>query len=782
MQTTTHSDTNRWFLSWLCIAAFLLLAFATTATAQLPTTISEPAAPDAPTLEQPLSKEAVRDMVSRLSDDDVRSLLIQRLDAVAEETEKANQEKAIDVLAQGFGQYWQNLRRALGSLDTIGTTISKIDAAIQPVLGSLSYGHLLLHCLLAIAAGIVAERIVTFFFRKSKQRLIDSYSTSLWGILKILYTRLSMDILGVVAFAAASSVVIANFHEPGSYTHGLATAVKMTVFGGWMAYVICRFFFAPSRPELRICKTTDARAWRMTISFSLLAAYIVGLHNVFYVFLNIGMDNYGGIEYMATLGMFLNLSMYIAAIGVIWYNRTGLSEVLLENKRRVSLAIGVDTPLDFSWFATHWPKIACVLIVAKYFLVEVVMASTNVGVYSTAAVYITFVVIFLWPGIDANVSLFVARGIVTPEDETEAASKARRNMQQGLLRVGRVLVVGAVLFALARLWGVDVLSLAQSGLGAKAAATLIELLFVLLLAYMLWELISVLIGRWLAAEGGAPDDQAIDAMGGEGGGASMSRVATLLPIANKTGKFLIVLMSIIMTLDIMGFNIGPILAGAGVVGLAVGFGAQTLVKDIVSGLFFLADDAFRVGETIDVGGTQGAVEQISLRSLRLRHHEGLVHTIPYGEIPQVTNYSRDWAILKLRFRVPHDTDVNKVKKIFKKIGAEMLEDPVIGPDFLQPFKSQGVAEVDENGMVVRGKFMAKPGKQYTIRKEVFVRVQKAFDEAGIPFARKQVMVHIPGLDKDSPLEEDDVKSIAAAAADAVDEAAPPPPRPGLQGQ
>jgi len=202
----------------------------------------------------------------------------------------------------------------------------------------------------------------------------------------------------------------------------------------------------------------------------------------------------------------------------------------------------------------------------------------------------------------------------------------------------------------------------------------------------------------------------------------------------------------------------------------------------VSGLFFLADDAFRVGETIDVGGTQGAVEKISLRSLRLRHHEGLVHTIPYGEIPQVTNFSRDWAILKLRFRVPHDTDVNKVKKIFKKIGAEMMEDPVIGPDFIQPFKSQGVAEVDENGMVVRGKFMAKPGKQFTIRKEVFVRVQKAFEDAGIPFARKQVMVHIPGLDKDSQLTDDDVKSIAAAAADAAeDAAAPAPPRPGLQG-
>ena len=739
-------------------------------------------APAPVTIDQPLSKEAVRDLVSRLNDDQVRDLLIQRLDAVADAEQQSEGGGAIEVLSLGFKQFGNNLLMAMANIGNVGQVFSKAHDAIKPVLGEQGYIDVVLRTLLAIGAGLIAERIVAFVFRRSKQRLIDSYPTRLWDILRTLYSRLSMDILGVVAFAVASSGVISHSYEPGTYTHGLATAGKMTVVGGWLAYVICRFFFAPRRPELRICKTSDARAMRMTVSFSLLAAYIVGLHNVFYVLLRIGQDHYGGIEYMAALGMFLNMSMYILAIAVVWYNRDGLTEVLLENKRRVSAAIGVEAPSDLSWFAAHWPLIASILIICKYFLVEVVMASTNVGVYSTAAVYITFVVIFLWPGIDANVSLFVARGIQTPEDETEAAGKARRNMQQGLLRVGRVLVVGVVLFALAKLWGVDLHGLAQSGLGAKAAGALIELLFVLLFAYMLWELMSVLIGRWLAAEGGAPDDQAMDAIGGEGGGTSMSRVATLLPIIHKSGKFLVVVMSIIMVLDIMGFNIGPILAGAGVVGLAVGFGAQTLVKDIVSGLFFLADDAFRVGETIDVGGTQGAVEKISLRSLRLRHHEGLVHTIPYGEIPQVTNFSRDWAILKLRFRVPHDTDVNKVKKIFKKIGAEMMEDPVIGPDFIQPFKSQGVAEVDENGMVVRGKFMAKPGKQFTIRKEVFVRVQKAFEDAGIPFARKQVMVHIPGLDKDSQLTDDDVKSIAAAAADAAeDAAAPAPPRPGLQG-
>ena len=127
-----------------------------------------------------------------------------------------------------------------------------------------------------------------------------------------------------------------------------------------------------------------------------------------------------------------------------------------------------------------------------------------------------------------------------------------------------------------------------------------------------------------------------------------------------------------IALSELGVNIGPLIAGAGIVGLAVGFGAQTLVKDILSGLFFLIDDAFRVGEYIDVGDVRGMVEHISIRSLRLRHHRGPVHTIPFGEIHHLTNYSRDWAIMKLELRVPFDTDIEKVRKIIKKIGGRAI--------------------------------------------------------------------------------------------------------------
>ena len=157
-------------------------------------------------------------------------------------------------------------------------------------------------------------------------------------------------------------------------------------------------------------------------------------------------------------------------------------------------------------------------------------------------------------------------------------------------------------------------------------------------------------------------------------------------------------------------NITPILAGAGVIGIALGFGSQTLVRDIISGVFFLSEDAFRIGEYIQVGNTRGTVEGIAIRSVRLRHHRGPVHTLPFGEIKQLTNYSRDWIIMKLEFLLAFGTDLQKVKKLVKNVAEELSEHPTLGPALLDRIKSQGVRRMEPTGIVVGIKFMATPGQ------------------------------------------------------------------------
>ena len=135
------------------------------------------------------------------------------------------------------------------------------------------------------------------------------------------------------------------------------------------------------------------------------------------------------------------------------------------------------------------------------------------------------------------------------------------------------------------------------------------------------------------------------------------------------------IITLLMVLSSLGIEIGPLIAGAGVVGVAIGFGAQTLVKDVIAGIFYLLDDAFRVGEYIQSGTYKGTVESFSLRSVKLRHHRGYLFTVPFGELGAVQNMSRDWVIDKFSINVDYQTDIEKARKIIKKIGQQFADDP-----------------------------------------------------------------------------------------------------------
>ena len=199
-----------------------------------------------------------------------------------------------------------------------------------------------------------------------------------------------------------------------------------------------------------------------------------------------------------------------------------------------------------------------------------------------------------------------------------------------------------------------------------------------MLAYAIWELVTIVVNRQIAIEraemGIDPDAEVMsDGEGGKG----ESRLATILPLVQLIFRIAIATLAGLAVISALGVNITPLLAGAGIIGLAIGFGAQTLVKDVISGMFFLIDDAFRKGEYIDIGDVKGTVEKISVRSMQLRHHNGPLNTVPFGEINFITNFSRDWVVMKLPLRLTYDTDAEKVRKMIKKLGQEMLS-PAVG--------------------------------------------------------------------------------------------------------
>jgi small-conductance mechanosensitive channel len=213
-----------------------------------------------------------------------------------------------------------------------------------------------------------------------------------------------------------------------------------------------------------------------------------------------------------------------------------------------------------------------------------------------------------------------------------------------------------------------------------------------------------------------------------------SRLTTVLPVLRILLGITIVVLATLVALSQLGVNIGPLLAGAGVVGLAISFGSQALVRDIVSGIFFMADDAFRVGEYIDTGKLKGTVERISLRSVQLRHQNGQIHTIPFGQLTSISNFSRDWQTVKFNLRLARDSDVEKVRRAVKQLGQQMMQEPELAKELLQPLKLQGVSEIADNALVVRLKFTARPLKPNWVQREALKRIYKVFGEKGIEFA------------------------------------------------
>ncbi|MEO0865233.1 MAG: mechanosensitive ion channel family protein, partial [Pseudomonadota bacterium] len=328
-------------------------------------------------------------------------------------------------------------------------------------------------------------------------------------------------------------------------------------------------------------------------------------------------------------------------------------------------------------------------------------------------------------------------------------------------RVAGILAFVAGTYAFVAVWSPDTRMMNDSW-----TDRLLDIMVILFIGYIAYNAFRIWIDAKIREEQG--DDEEAE-LGDEGGGSSASRLATLLPLFRNFVLIVIVVTILLISLMQLGINVGPLFAGAGIVGVAVGFGSQSLVRDIFSGAFFLFDDAFRKGEYIDVGGVKGTVESISVRSFQLRHHLGALHTIPFGEIQVLTNYSRDWVIMKLPLRVTYDTDVEHVRKLIKKLGVALLDDPVIGENFIQPLKSQGVIEMQDSAMIIRVKFMTKPGDQWLVRKKVYEEIRELFEREGIKFAHREVTVRLADGQKADELTDDERRAITSAAQASIEE-------------
>lgn len=295
------------------------------------------------------------------------------------------------------------------------------------------------------------------------------------------------------------------------------------------------------------------------------------------------------------------------------------------------------------------------------------------------------------------------------------------------------LIILAALF-LAYAWNIDLIQLtARDTVATRLIRGGLSAVVIVLVADFLWRLARALIDHKIAdavAIGQIESDEA----------RRRARLRTLLPILKNMLLVVLIAVAAMMVLSALGVEIGPLVAGAGVIGVAVGFGAQTLVKDIISGVFYLFDDAFRVGEYIQSGSYKGTVESFSLRSVKLRHHRGPLYTVPFGELGAVQNMSRDWVIDKMQIGITYGSNLDLAKKLIKQIGKDLAADPEFASKIIEPLKMQGVEQFGDYAIQIRMKMMTKPGEQFPIRRKANALIKKAFDANGINFAFPTVQV------------------------------------------
>ena len=697
---------------------------------------------------QALGPEAMKKLVSKLDEKQTAALieLIGLLNGPTEnETLPAVKSRgALDTVKQWFTDFGASLKTHLQSFPQMAGSVGKSITLIFQ--GREAGGNLTFLFLFAvsIAIGMAAEWLFKRSTRDKRERIRQSRPEALMDTLKVLSARAGIEIGSVVIFTIAAMIAVNllittdnDYFLASSFILSFIVMVRITG-------AVMHFILAPRRPELRLVYADTWTAQFIERNFILIAA-VAG----FGFFLNSVMHQYT-VPHVDTLRFWVGLSMHIWLIYIILKAHQGLTRIIAGDDE--------DLTPGLKRMANWWPIVSAALVAFNWLFLQFVLSAGH-QTLSPERSATAIALIVMAPFLDTIVRGIAAHLVPSEEDKTEVVANAYHETRLSYIRIGRIALIGLLILLVGKLWGVSLHNLAEAGFGAQVAANVVGFFLILALGYLAWEITNLLINKRLAGE-------VSEGESGAEGGTGQTRMATILPILQMTMQATIIIITVLLALSQLGVNITPLLAGAGVFGLAIGFGAQTLVKDIVSGVFFLLDDAFRLGEFITVGTTNGVVSKISIRSLQLRQDTGQLHIVPYGSMSQLTNNSRDWVTMKLRFTVPFDTDQDQVRKLFKKIGQEMMEVPELAEVLINPFKSQGAADVTDVGIVIRGKFSTVPGGQFVIRKEVYNRVQKAFEANGIEFARKEVRVHIPEHKKLDDLSDVEKDAISAAASDA----------------
>ena len=649
----------------------------------------------------------------------IRTLIVIRKKSQVQPPVKSAGARLIADLSENVGETRRRLAAAAASLRDVPVIFAWVqDQAANPKTRQ-QWFDLMIKMALILFAGAVAEQLVRLLLRRPRRALEEPDAKTHWVRLPLLTGRTMLDLVPLVGFAA-TAYAVATVMPPTPQVHVVALILINAYLIVRGILVVAGMLLAPTAESLRILPLTDLTANYLFIWIRRLVGISVSGFFLAEVALLLGLPGGG---YTGLLGL---MGLVITCLTVVFF---------LQNRVPVAAWIRGDGKARRARrlrdrFAGIWHILAILYVAAIYGVW--VLGIEGGFQYLARATAVSAVILVASGLVMTGLDRLLKRGFAIRQDVRDRfpALEERANRYLPALRLLLRWAIGLIAaLALLGTWGVDALGWLDTPLGKQLTESAFSIMAVLVLALIFWEAVNTGVERYLDrtdAQGNMVERSA--------------RIRTLLPLLRKVAITVLAVMVSLIVLSELGINIGPLLAGAGVIGLAVGFGAQTLVKDVITGLFILVEDTIAVGDWVSVGGHEGDVESLSIRTIRLRDVAGTVYTVPFSEVGTVLNYTKDFSNMMVYIGISYRENVDEVMTVIEALGREMAEDQTLGADIIAPLEAQGVQKLDESAVVIRAKMKVRAGTQWGLKREFNHRLKNRFDELGIeiPFPQRTI--------------------------------------------
>lgn len=711
-------------LAALGLAVLVVLAAAAAppqAAAQSLPAAAPPAAEDAKST--PATNEEIDGLIDTLKDETERARLVRQLELLRTADgppEQATEFEAIGAAAvayvtstfSGVEQAVDRLTFAVESLPGLAAEVTAVVTDPERRHGAVAG---ILQLVIAMGTAVIAYGLV----QRLLARLRDHLGRRAAGTGPVAHVAIAavcfvLALIPVGAFLAVGFVALGAL-APSRPVEAIGLTILNAgavtgVFGAAL-----RTLLAPHAATLRPVPMSDATARSLHLSF--IATAGLAIWGYFFI----GSLYLLGLGFTVRWGLLLVLGVVVAVVAirfvVHWHKpfATWLTATVPPG-RWYSTVVGR--------LATSWHRIAIVYIV----VLCSIGALQIVGgfIFVLRGTVATVLVLALVPILAARVGDAIERA----DFGWPALATARGRRYRALVRriFTAALWVGGVLLLMEG-WHLGALSFLETNAGRLLTGILGRIFFVVVVGYAAWEIANVAIEARLNASGAAAT------LGQRG--------RTLLQFLRNVVLVVILVMVVLTVLSELGIDIAPLLAGAGVVGLAVGFGAQTVVKDVITGLFILLEDQVQVGDVVELGGNSGAVEAMSIRTIRLRDFAGTVHIIPFSSVDRVKNLTRGFAFAVFDVGIGYKEDIDRVIGVLRRLGEELRADPQFSHHLLGDLEIYGLDQFGASALVLKNRFKTMPGSQWTITREFNARIKRAFDAEGIEIPFNYQTIALP---------------------------------------